>query len=124
MTANPKHRRFRSRVHLAHVGEQSCCVPGCGAWPVEVHHLLMGPEPKGRGIKASDYWTVPLCHAHHLGQDSPHHHGNEDQWAESHHVHLMSVAWQMVWYSPARIQIIEHERESQSANFHNRAISR
>ena len=117
MTADPKHRRFRSRVHLAHVALQPCCVPGCGVWPVEVHHLLMGPEPKGRGIKASDYWTVPLCHAHHLGQDSPHHHGNEEKWAEGHGVHLRSVAWGMIWFSRVRLDIIEHVRASQAAKF-------
>jgi hypothetical protein len=70
----------------------------------------MGPEPKGRGIKASDYWTVPLCHAHHLGQDSPHHHGDENEWAESHGINLEFVARQMIWHSPERIRIMEHER--------------
>lgn len=112
MTSNPKHKRFRSRVHLTHVATHACCVPGCGAWPVEVHHRLMGPEPKGRGIKASDYWTVPLCHAHHVGQDSPHHHGNEEEWAKAHVINLIAIACRMQWSSPVRLEIVEHLRDN------------
>ena len=64
--------RVRSAAHMAFVAEHPCIV--CG-WPdVQVHHLTCGPEPKARGLKASDSYTVPLCPRHH---DALHQRGDE-----------------------------------------------
>jgi hypothetical protein len=79
---------------MAFVGEQRCCVPGCGHHPVQVHHLTCGPEPKGRGIKASDCYTVPVCFEHHGPgpSGSIHDHGNERAWWEFLSVDPVAVA--------------------------------
>ena len=60
---------------MAFVASLPCCV--CQATPVQVHHLLSGPEPKARGLKASDRYTLPLCSRDHA---SLHSHGNERLW--------------------------------------------
>jgi hypothetical protein len=54
--------------YLARVADLPCCV--CELLGVEqkfsteVHHKLV----RGKGIRASDYETMPLCFAHHSAQ--------------------------------------------------------
>jgi len=55
-------KRQRDPAYLARVAELPCSVGG--AWPVEVHHKLVA----GKGIRASDYDTMPLCFNHHSAQ--------------------------------------------------------
>ena len=87
----PVPSRVRSPAHLDWIREQRCCLPGCGAWPVEAHHLTC-VGAKGRGIKAGDDSAVPLCAAHHRGQDSPHHAGDEAAWWSRHGVDPIETA--------------------------------
>lgn len=68
---------IRSPRHLAFVAGHGCAI--CGRRPVHVHHLTYG-WPKARGRKAPDSLTVPLCMAHHQGEDSPHAWGSERRW--------------------------------------------
>ena len=69
--------RPRSKKHLAFVGGLPCCYPGCGR-ESQVHHLTIA-QPKARGLKAGDNWTVPLCVLHH---NALHSRGNERSWWE------------------------------------------
>jgi hypothetical protein len=79
-----KQPRVRSRRHLDRIATLPCSVPGCPTWRRETvvpHHLTCGPEPKGRGIKASDIFACPLCFHHHLGSDEAvHARGDELAW--------------------------------------------
>jgi len=60
---NFKIPRVRSKKHMAFVATKPCLC--CGWKRPEVHHLTCGPEPKARGLKAGDNWTVPLCSTCH-----------------------------------------------------------
>ena len=55
-------KRVRSKAHLRFVATMPCVV--CGMRPVEVHHLKH-LQPRARGLKVSDEFTVPLCPEHH-----------------------------------------------------------
>ncbi len=55
-------RRIRDREHLRFVAAQPCLV--CGRLPAHAHHLAF-VQPRARGLKTSDEWTVPLCALHH-----------------------------------------------------------
>ena len=51
------------RRHMAWVASLPCAV--CGASPPSiVHHIREG---QGMGQRASNFLTVPLCHADHVG---------------------------------------------------------
>lgn len=50
--------------HMGRVAALPCCVPGCGVWPVNVHHCRTGV---GMGRKDSGFRTIPLCYGHHQG---------------------------------------------------------
>ncbi len=95
-------QRMRSPAHLAWIRRQRCVVPGCWRHPCDAHHLTCGPEGKARGLKASDCWALPLCHAqHHMGPDSPHHAGNEARWWARHGVDPIATAEEFWRRSPA-----------------------
>lgn len=51
-------RRRRSKVHLRFVATMPCVV--CGTQPVQVHHVKH-LQPRARGLKVGDQFTVPLC---------------------------------------------------------------
>jgi len=55
-------KRIRDREHLRYVASQPCLV--CGRQPTQAHHLTFA-QPRARGLKTSDEWTVPLCNLHH-----------------------------------------------------------
>lgn len=85
VTTRFKVPRVRSRRHLDWVATLCCAVPGCPIAhrdTVVPHHLTCGPEPKARGLKASDIWTVPLCYRHHGPgvAGSLHERGDERAW--------------------------------------------
>ena len=48
--------------HLARVAALPCCI--CYTQPVQVHHIR-GAGLTGVGAKCSDWFTIPLCPAHH-----------------------------------------------------------
>ena len=86
-----KPERIRSRAHLARVGSLPCCIPGCEAGPVQVHHLTH-VQPKARGLKAGDQWSVPLCLRHHLGDGGVHTGGREGPWWAAYGVDPIKLA--------------------------------
>lgn len=60
--------------YMARVKELPCAV--CGApGPSDAHHIRMG---FGKGEKASDFLTVPLCKEHHQGKTGIH--GDRSAW--------------------------------------------
>lgn len=75
--------RVRAPRHLARLRTLPCCIPGCKGKPTIAHHLTCGPEPKARGLKASDRFAVNLCEPiHHSAQSNRgiHHRGDEAAW--------------------------------------------
>jgi hypothetical protein len=94
-----KPERLRSRPHLAYVGSLPCCIPDCEEGPVQVHHLTH-VQPKARGLKASDVFTVPLCLRHHLGQGGVHTYGREGAWWAAHGVDPVKLAARLWAESP------------------------
>ena len=57
------------RAHMARIAQMPCLV--CGAWPVEVHHVVGYADRAGRASKRHDRLT-PLCQRHHSVQHGPH----------------------------------------------------
>lgn len=55
-------KRWRSKEHLKKVVDNPCVI--CNNPLVQAHHLTI-VEPKARGLKSSDFWTLPLCSKHH-----------------------------------------------------------
>lgn len=96
--------RIRSKAHLDWIRKQRCCVPGCARRDVEAHHLLQCEDAKARGLKASDAWTVPLCHTHHMAL---HLYGFEQEWAQGLGVDLIATAAELWRRSPGNK---EHRR--------------
>ena len=68
-------KRVRSKAHLRFVATMPCVV--CGMRPVEVHHLKH-LQPRARGLKVSDEFTVPLCPEHHREVEAAS--GDEARW--------------------------------------------
>lgn len=62
MTPMPKPIRWQSSHYLSFVRELPCCV--CRRGPAEAHHVRINGN-SGTGSKPSDFWTIPLCRAHH-----------------------------------------------------------
>lgn len=79
-----KSRNKAEREHLNRVAEL-CCIAcrnaGLGETPAEIHHIRVG---QGRGQRASDYDTIPLCPFHHRQGG----HGNA--------IHAGQQAWEAV----------------------------
>jgi hypothetical protein len=59
-----KERPRKHPEHLARVATLPCLA--CGAWPVEVHHVVGYADKAGRATKRDDR-VVPLCDRHHNG---------------------------------------------------------
>ncbi|HCA5057745.1 DUF968 domain-containing protein [Acinetobacter baumannii] len=56
---------MRSTKRLNEIRQLPCV--RCGSSPSQAAHSNSSKHGKGRGIKASDEFTVPLCHScHHL----------------------------------------------------------
>ncbi|WEI20109.1 hypothetical protein PY247_10530 [Acinetobacter proteolyticus] len=54
---------MRSQKRLNEIRKLPCVV--CGRSPVDAAHSNQSAHNKGLGIKASDEFTVPLCHSCH-----------------------------------------------------------
>jgi len=64
-TKPPKGREYREDPkHLKFIRSLPCAVCS-GAPPCDPHHLLSAPGMRGVGMKAPDWWTVPLCRECH-----------------------------------------------------------
>ena len=75
----PTCERIRDPAYLKWVRTFPCAA--CGkAGPSHAHHLTHA-QPKARGLKAGDQFTLPVCQTHHQdGPQSIHGHGNEREW--------------------------------------------
>lgn len=93
-TLPPRPERLRSPKHLARLRTLPCCIPECRGGPVDPHHLTH-VQPKGRGLKASDALTVPLCRwSHHSATSTAgvHHIGDERAFWAGHGIDPVTIA--------------------------------
>jgi len=78
-----KSRNKAEREHLTRVAELGCVAcrnAGLGETPAEIHHIRAG---QGRGQRASDYDTIPLCPWHHRqGGHGKAIHAGQQAWEE------------------------------------------
>ena len=58
----PKPKTYRSKKYLAFIRDHRCIV--CGYDQTVAHHEPLGAG--GKGIKAADTYTVPMCHKCHM----------------------------------------------------------
>ena len=63
MTEIPKIKRHRDPKFLKWIKGHPCI--DCQNPETVAHHILKHTD-SGKGLKPSDYCTVPLCHAHHM----------------------------------------------------------
>ncbi len=78
--AHGEPHRERSPEHLAYIRTLPC--HRCGLHGFSVPHHLLYAQPKARGLKAGDNFTIPLCQ--HLGLDGGCHtrlHAYGDEYA-------------------------------------------
>ncbi|NIE95169.1 DUF968 domain-containing protein [Acinetobacter sp. Tr-809] len=59
---------MRSQKRLNEIRQLPCV--RCGSSPSQAAHSNSSKHGKGRGIKASDEFTVPLCHSCHSKFDT------------------------------------------------------
>jgi hypothetical protein len=88
--------RVRSTAHRDWVRSHHCCVPGCGAMPIEVAHINRA-STRGMGQKSSDAFTVSLCLDHHLES-----HQGERSFEANHKIDLLAMARSFYEHSPYR----------------------
>jgi len=81
----PKHRRF--------VRTFPCQVAGC-PHPAECCHLRTAAN-SGMGLKPADYFTVPLCRAHHIEQE-----GRTETFCQKYRIDLWMLAAVLADKSP------------------------
>ncbi len=79
-------KRIRDRRHLRYIATQPCLV--CGRMPSHAHHLTFA-QPRARGLKSSDEWTVPLCALHHR---ELHDRGNERAYWQEKKIDALQTA--------------------------------
>jgi hypothetical protein len=79
-------KRIRNRTHLIYIATQPCLV--CGRMPSHAHHLTFA-QPRARGLKSSDEWTVPLCALHHR---ELHDRGNERAYWQEKKIDALQTA--------------------------------
>ena len=60
--------KMRDSKRLAAIRQLPCCECGRAA-PSQAAHSNFGEHGKGRGIKADDKYTIPLCHVCHAALD-------------------------------------------------------
>lgn len=107
VTPNFKVARVRSRRHLDWIATLPCSVPGClprHRETVVPHHLTCSPEPKARGLKSGDNWTLPLCAAVHHGPGiagSLHDAGDERAWWARHGLDPIAICERLAAVSRA-----------------------
>jgi hypothetical protein len=54
-------------AHLAWIRTLPCSVLGCNG-KSEAAHVRMVDTGGGMNLKPADWWTVPLCHHHHINE--------------------------------------------------------
>ena len=71
-----KHKRVISNNYTQWVSTLPCSECGIDDDTVVAHHLkgIYSPLSGGAGVKASDYFTMPLCYKHHTAI----HNGDKD----------------------------------------------
>lgn len=79
--------RKESRGYLAFIRRLPCLkchtIHRIHAAHVRYHSFVHGKPITGIGRKPHDYWTVPLCEAHHvMGADAQHNRGEREWWSE------------------------------------------
>lgn len=82
----PEPRRRRSKAHLRFVATMPCVI--CSKQPVEVHHCKF-VQPRARGLKVSDEFTIPLCPDHHREVEAAS--GWEEFWWASQHIDIRTA---------------------------------
>lgn len=58
-------RAGNSKPHLALIRQLPCCITlaiPCG----EAHHIKSGTRERGTGLRSTDKWALPMCHALHM----------------------------------------------------------
>ena len=56
----PKPQTYRSKKYLSYIRSLACVI--CDSPGAHAHHTVTG----GKGLKGSDFKTVPLCIHHHI----------------------------------------------------------
>ncbi|HSR49599.1 MAG TPA: Rad52/Rad22 family DNA repair protein [Acidobacteriota bacterium] len=102
-------RRIRDPNHLKYVASQPCLV--CGRQPAQAHHLTFA-QPRGRGLKSSDEWTVPLCALHHR---ELHDRGDERAYWEDKNIDAEKVAREL-WEKRRGLGLNEIGEERKTAS--------
>lgn len=87
----PEPRRRRSKPHLRFVATMPCVI--CSKHPVEVHHVKF-TQPRARGLKVSDEFTIPLCPWDHRQVEAAS--GWEEFWWASQHIDI-KTAMRNLW---------------------------
>ncbi|MCL5767372.1 hypothetical protein [Acinetobacter sp. ANC5681] len=67
---------MRDAKRLAAIRKLPCVK--CGGGPSQAAHSNFGEHGKGKGIKADDKYTIPLCHACHVVFDQYRDMGREE----------------------------------------------
>jgi len=67
-------KKWKSKPYLKWVASHQCIL--CMYHECQAHHITIA-EKRGISQKVSDFWTIPLCYAHH-GQ--LHHTGERRFW--------------------------------------------
>ena len=96
--------RWRSARHCDFVRDHACCVPGCNGGPIEVAHLRVGTDA-ATGRKASDWFTISLCFAHHRGGEDNQHSLGEPSFEKKFGIDLHALAAEFAEKSPKAADI-------------------
>lgn len=75
---------IRNKAYTDWVKSLPCCV--CGKQSDDPHHIIQAGYG-GKGTKASDLWTIPLCREHHDEL-----HKDVDAWEFAHGMQFEFVA--------------------------------
>jgi hypothetical protein len=88
--------KIRSDAHRKWVRSHFCCVPGCQQMPIDCAHVSI-PGNRGVGIKASDAYTISLCHPHHMEQ-----HQGSETFERKYKINMVALAREFFERSPHR----------------------
>ena len=76
---------WKSKPYLKWIASQQCIL--CMYNECQAHHITIA-EKRGISQKVSDFWTIPLCYAHH---DQLHNFGERKYW-EQLNINPMDIA--------------------------------
>jgi len=77
-----KKKTPRSEKYKAWIRKRSCVVCGLNDETMEAAHMATG----GIGIKASDYYCLPLCYKHHMEE-----HAGRETFAEKYNLDVWKL---------------------------------